>query len=54
VNITDGSTSELSLYAFQFAGQLVSVITAVMIESLSEGNQGTVFALCVFFFVCFE
>lgn len=50
-NITDESPPELSLYAFQFEGQLVSVITAVMIEILREGNRGTVFALRVYFCV---
>lgn len=50
-NVTDGSAPELSLYAFQFAGQLVSVITIIVVESLREGNRGTVFALCVCFCV---
>ncbi|TGO10185.1 hypothetical protein BTUL_0142g00240 [Botrytis tulipae] len=50
-NITDGSALVISLYAFQFAGQLVSEITIIMVESLREGNRGTVFALCVYFCV---
>ena len=42
-NVTDGSAPELSLYAFQFAGQLVPVITCLLIESMRGGNRGTYF-----------
>lgn len=46
-NVTDGSAPRLSLYAFQFAGQLVSVMTVLMIESMREGNRRTMVSLYV-------
>ena len=44
-NISDGSTPQLSLYGFQFAGQLVAVLIVVTIEGIRFGNQGTVMSL---------
>lgn len=44
-NITDGTTPQLSLYAFQFAGQLVPVFTVILIEGNREGNRGNVMSL---------
>ena len=44
-NITDGSTPQLSLYAFQFAGQLVPVFTVILIEGNRRGNRGNVMSL---------
>ena len=44
-NISDGSAPQLSLYAFQFAGQLVAVLTVVTIEGIRFGNRGTVMSL---------
>jgi hypothetical protein len=41
-NVTDGSTPQLSLYAFQFSGQLVSVLTVIMIEGGRRGNKGDI------------
>ena len=38
-NVVDGTTPQLSLYAIQFAGQLVPVFVAMMIEGLRVGNQ---------------
>ncbi|PGH00927.1 hypothetical protein AJ80_09089 [Polytolypa hystricis UAMH7299] len=38
-NITDGSTPQSSLYAFQFAGQLVPIFTIMVIEGLRSGNR---------------
>ena len=43
VNVVDGSTPQLSLYAFQFAGQLVPVFAIIMIEGLRSGNRNNVF-----------
>lgn len=40
-NVTDGSTPQLSLYAFHFAGQLVSVFTLILIEGKRQGNEGS-------------
>ena len=42
-NVVDGSTPELSLYGFQFAGQLVPVFAVIMIEGLRSGNKSNVF-----------
>jgi hypothetical protein len=36
-NITDGSTPQLSLFAFQFTGQWASIMTIIIMESLREG-----------------
>jgi hypothetical protein len=44
-NVTDGSTPQLSLYGFQFAGQLVSIFTVMTIEALREGNGGGLVSL---------
>ena len=44
-NINDGSTPQLSLYAFHFAGQLVSIFTVVMIEGRRRGNKRGVMSL---------
>ena len=38
-NISDGSTPQLSLYAFHFAGQLVSIFTILLIEGKRMGNK---------------
>ena len=38
-NVTDGSAPKLSLYAFQFAGQLVPILTVLVVESYREGNR---------------
>jgi hypothetical protein len=46
-NVTDGTAPHLSLFAFQFAGQLVSVLTVLMIEGMREGNRQTVISLYV-------
>ena len=43
--ITDGSTPQLSLYAVQFAGQLVPVFTVILIEGNRRGNRGNVMSL---------
>ena len=43
-NVTDGSAPALSLYAFQFAGQLVPLWTIIFIESLRSGNLGGIFS----------
>jgi len=37
-NVTDGTAPELSLYAFQFGGQLVPIFLAIMIEGSRSGN----------------
>lgn len=42
-NVTDGSSPQLSLYMFHFAGQLVSIVTILEVESMREGNKGTMF-----------
>ena len=44
-NINDGSTPQLSLYAFYFAGQLVSVFTVLFVEGGRRGNGERVVAL---------
>ena len=44
-NVTDGSAPHFSLYGFQFAGQLVAVLTVVTIEGVRSGNQGAVMSL---------
>ena len=44
-NISDGSTPQLSLYAFHFAGQLVPVFIVLLIEGKRRGNKGGVVAL---------
>ena len=44
-NITDGSTPQLSLYAFQFAGQLVPVFTVILVEGHRQGNRQNVLSL---------
>lgn len=44
-NFTDGSAPHLSLYAFHFAGQLVSIFTVMMIEGLREANRSGALAL---------
>ncbi|OAP64976.1 hypothetical protein AYL99_00948 [Fonsecaea erecta] len=40
-NVTDGSAPRLSLYAFHFAGQLGSMTTLLIMESMRVGNKGT-------------
>jgi hypothetical protein len=37
-NVVDGTAPQLSLYAVQFAGQLVPVFLVMMIEGLRAGN----------------
>ena len=44
-NITDGSTPQLSLYAFYFAGQLVPIFTLIWIEGNRQGNKGNILSL---------
>jgi len=44
-NVTDGSTPQLSLYGFQFAGQLVPMFTVMMIEAARRGNKGNIISL---------
>ena len=44
-NIFDGSAPKLSIYAFQFAGQLVPVITVMCIEGCRKGNQKNAMSL---------
>jgi hypothetical protein len=45
-NITDGSAPQLSLYGFQFAGQLVPLLyTVLMIEAARRGNKGNIISL---------
>ena len=44
-NINDGSTPQLSLYAFHFAGQLVPILTVFMIEGRRRGNRGNIISL---------
>lgn len=44
-NINDGSAPQLSLYAFHFAGQLVSVFTVLLIEGRRRGSRRSVMAL---------
>jgi hypothetical protein len=44
-NITDGSAPQLSLYGFQFAGQLVPLYTVLMIEAARRGNKGNIISL---------
>jgi hypothetical protein len=38
-NVIDGTVPQLSLYAIQFAGQLVPVFAVMMIEGLRVGNE---------------
>ena len=38
-NVTDGSAPELSLYAFQFGGQLVPIFLTIMVEGSRSGNS---------------
>lgn len=44
-NVTDGSALHLSLYSFQFAGQLVSVMTIIMVEGMRQGNKKSMMSL---------
>lgn len=44
-NVTDGSDPQLSLYAFHFAGQLVSIFTVIEIEGCREANRRGFLAL---------
>jgi hypothetical protein len=44
-NVTDGSTPQLSLYGFQFAGQLVPMFTVMMIEAARRGSKGNIMSL---------
>ncbi|KAK6076222.1 hypothetical protein SCUP234_07390 [Seiridium cupressi] len=39
-NVTDGTHPQLSLYAFQFGGQLVPIFLVIMIEGSKSGNNG--------------
>jgi len=41
-NVVDGTAPQLSLYAIQFAGQLVPVFAVMMIEGLSVGNKNNI------------
>lgn len=45
-NVTDNSAPQLSLYAFHFAGQFVSIFTVMVIEGLREANRYGVLASC--------
>ncbi|KAH8647272.1 hypothetical protein BX600DRAFT_503427 [Xylariales sp. PMI_506] len=38
-NVTDGSNPALSLYAFQFGGQLVPIFLVMMVEGARSGNR---------------
>ena len=40
-NVTDGSALHLSLYSIQFAGQLGSITTILMIEGMCQGRTWT-------------
>jgi hypothetical protein len=42
-NVGDGSAPQLSLYAIQFARQLVPLFTVMMIEGLRAGNENNIF-----------
>lgn len=44
-NVTDGSTPQLSLYGFIFAGQLVPMFTIMIIEAARRGNKGNIMSL---------
>ncbi|KAI2613229.1 hypothetical protein GGR54DRAFT_643025 [Hypoxylon sp. NC1633] len=44
-NVTDGSTPELSLYAFHFGGQYLAILVVIAIEGLRNGNQSNVLRL---------
>lgn len=39
-NVTDGSAPSLSLYAFQFGGQLVPIFLIMMVEASRIGHSG--------------
>jgi hypothetical protein len=41
-NVGDGSAPQLSLYAIQFAGQLVPLFTVMIIEGLRAGNEDSI------------
>ncbi|KAI5863292.1 hypothetical protein GGS23DRAFT_605303 [Durotheca rogersii] len=38
-NVTDGSSPQLSLYSFHFAGQYLAILIVTTIEGLRRGNQ---------------
>lgn len=38
-NVTDGSSPQLSLYAFHFGGQYLAILVVIAIEGLRSGNQ---------------
>ncbi|KAI1769908.1 hypothetical protein F4818DRAFT_308222 [Hypoxylon cercidicola] len=38
-NVTDGSSPQLSLYAFHFGGQYLAILVVITIEGLRSGNQ---------------
>ena len=44
-NVMDGSTPLLSLYDFQFPGQLVPIFTVMMIEAARRGDNGDIMSL---------
>ena len=44
-NVTDGSAPHLSLFAFHFAGQLVAVMSVMLIECAREGNKRSILSL---------
>ncbi|KAK0725278.1 hypothetical protein B0H67DRAFT_126266 [Lasiosphaeris hirsuta] len=44
-NVVDGSCPRLSVYGIQFGGQFLSILVLIMIESMREGNQHTIFRL---------
>ncbi|KAI1762576.1 hypothetical protein GGR53DRAFT_521605 [Hypoxylon sp. FL1150] len=38
-NVTDGTSPQLSLYAFHFGGQYLAILVVIAIEGLRSGNQ---------------
>lgn len=40
-NVTDGSSPQLSLYAFHFGGQYLAILVVITIEGLRSGNQSS-------------
>lgn len=51
-NVTDGTAPHLSLYAFQFAGQLIPVLAVLLVEGMREGNKAPILSLYVALHVC--
>lgn len=44
-NVTNGSTPQLSLYAFLFAGQLVTIFALILIEGNRHGNESNLLSM---------